>query len=188
MKYPPRVQEIINGVFHLYEDLAHGTDDQRRELTGYIAQQLAFELGPAWGTKRADPGRPLAKDAIAFMGQDQLHIWDWQNGSTRQPNQFPDEVPLDESKAQVFVPVPPKQIWSDGATKPPAPAQPVCNFQPLDLSTLEAKLDTLIACVEALDKSVAAATQAMSEDFAALKIPTRAEGSFFGAKVVLKLT
>ena len=62
--WPPRVQEIVD---QLAAGVAHSApDEERRAVTQRIAEQARFELGPNWGTKRADPGRPLSTDVIAM--------------------------------------------------------------------------------------------------------------------------
>lgn len=61
-----------------------GTDDERRELTRSILEQLAFdEPGAGWTWKSADPGRPPSKDAMTMLVGGRLCAWDWQNGSSR---------------------------------------------------------------------------------------------------------
>jgi hypothetical protein len=82
---PARVPAIVQALYAQHVDLANGDDDQRRALILKIAQQLAFELGPAWGTKDAGGGRPQSKDAIAYFDGSTLYGADCFNGSTRKP-------------------------------------------------------------------------------------------------------
>jgi hypothetical protein len=63
--------------------LTRGDDDQRREAAGYYAEQLEFTLRQGWGRKRADPGRPLSKDAMAIQKQGHLCGWDIVDGVKR---------------------------------------------------------------------------------------------------------
>ncbi len=88
MNLPGRVVEIVQALYEANQNLAKGTDEERRKLTIKINEQIAFELGPKWGAKRADPGRPISKDAIAFDDAPNLWIWDWQDGSTRGLSSF----------------------------------------------------------------------------------------------------
>lgn len=101
MKYPARVQEIIDELARRHPDLVAGDDDARRALTRRFAEQARFELGPNWGTKRASPTRPLSADVICT--QDPFVGWDTQiaGGIIAQ---FPDSIDL---AGQVFVAVDP---------------------------------------------------------------------------------
>jgi hypothetical protein len=89
MKVPQRVYEIIVELYNRNTTLARGSDNDRRSLTMIMAEQVRFELGPNWGTKRADKGRPLGKDSISFYKDGILMNYDWQNGSTRAPHNPP---------------------------------------------------------------------------------------------------
>ena len=103
---PPRVKEIIRLMYERHRDLAHGDDDARRTLTRMIAEQIAYEFGPRWGTKAQSPSHPPSKDAIAFQTPDgQLFAWDWQNGATREPF---DEPIRHTITGQHFIAVTPK--------------------------------------------------------------------------------
>lgn len=129
--WPPRVQEIVD---QLAAGVSHSApDDERREVTRKIAEQVRFELGPNWGWKRADPGRPLSTDVFAmrspFIG------WDWSVPSGIA--QFPEAIDL---AGQVFVEVEPRNHL--GMT-PPDPGTPVA-----DVARLEAKVDQLIIEVQ----------------------------------------
>lgn len=195
MKFAPRVQEIINIFSARYDYLRKSTnDDDRRSLTQKIAEQVAYELGPRWGQKRADPGRPLSKDTLAFNGDDQLHGWDLFNGTTREANQFPDEINPVEMKEQVFVLVTPtNHLGAPSApSAPPAPPVPqapapqTCQFTPCDCGP---DLVAIFAELERLKAEVASQTGALAALIAkpTPPIPTRAEGRLFGARIVLDL-
>jgi hypothetical protein len=119
MTYPARVQEILNSLYAQNTTLAKGTDDDRRAFTMLVAQQVCYELGPQWGTKKASETRPLSKDTLAFNGPDQLHGWDLINGTTREPNTFPEEINPNEMREQVFVPVPPVNHLKSGTQAQP---------------------------------------------------------------------
>ncbi len=80
----PRAAAIIDAMYEKFKNLAHGSDDQRRELTRKIIEQLVFEFpGRGYGWKSAGRGRPPSKDAIAVFVAGHLYGWDWQNGGSR---------------------------------------------------------------------------------------------------------
>lgn len=193
MTFAPRVQEIVNRFSAQFPDLRTSkNDDDRRALTQKIAEQVAFELGPRWGQKRADPGRPISKDTLAFKGDDQLHGWDLFNGSTREANQFPDEINPAEMREQVFVPVTPTNHFSVETPPivelPPTPPAPqTCQFKPCDC---QVDLVNIYKELELLKVEVAAANTARAialAKLAQLTIPTKAEGRLFGTRIVLDL-
>src|SRR3990167_7431581 len=131
MTWPDRVQVIVNT---LAAGVAHtDPDDVRRAVTQKIAEQCRFEFGPNWGTKRADPGRPLSTDVVCtqspFVG------WDWSvPGGIAQ---FPESIDL---TGQVFVVVSPGDHL--GVVPPvPAPSPPVAP--PVDLAPVLAEIAEL---------------------------------------------
>jgi len=103
MKIPQRVYEIIVELYNRNTVLARGSDDARRSLTMLMAEQVRFELGSEWGTKRADKGRPLGKDSISYFHDGELMNYDWQDGSTRKPHSPPGN--MESLPTQVFVSV-----------------------------------------------------------------------------------
>lgn len=139
-RYPDRVQTIINTLAAQHPDLRTGDDDARRRLTRLVAEQTAFELGPNWGTKRADPARPLSADVIAT--RDPFVGWDFQVAGAVIA-QFPESVTL---AGQVFVPVDP--VDHLGVAPPGAPPSPAGDPPPADpilarLEAIEAAIVTL---------------------------------------------
>mgnify|MGYP001595229896 CR=1 FL=1 len=138
MIWPPRVQEIVN-LLAVGPDAAHSAEDEkRRAITRKIAEQCRLELGPNWGTKRADPGRPPSADVVStqspFIG------WDWSvPGGVAQ---FPESIDL---AGQTFVavepinhlapaPVPapePIPVPPPTSPLPPAPLPPPPASQPV---------------------------------------------------------
>lgn len=167
MTLPTVVAVVAGQLAARYPDLALGNDDQRRLLTRRIAEQVAYALGPAWGTKRADPGRPPSKDAIAYLDPDtqRLYSWDWQNGTTRavNPHRTPsgDAVEMEDITGQVFIPVSATDYLQSAGEGPgtpvePHPAQPA----PPDL---EAALARLTALEERLEGLRAMQEQAFAE-------------------------
>lgn len=121
MLFPARGVDIVWALYNAHTDLANGTEDNRRQLTRMIAEQMCFELGKVWGTKKGGPGNPQSKDAIAYdNGNGTFDVWDWQNGATRQPqvtaNQPPDYPRL--TSPQEFIEVTPVNHIGE---EPPAP-------------------------------------------------------------------
>lgn len=104
-----RLVQICWRMYELNKDLAHGNDEQRRNLTRMIAEQckferLYFDFGEI-GTKSSTPTHPPSKDAIAvgtFLGK--LFIWDWQNGTSREP-QIVEGSHAEEVTGQHFIAV-----------------------------------------------------------------------------------
>lgn len=86
MKFPAEGVQIIDAFLATAAGsaLAHGSDDQRRSLVLMIAQQMAHDVDPRWGTKSASPTRPQSKDALAFSDGATLFGWDCFNGDTRE--------------------------------------------------------------------------------------------------------
>ena len=104
MILPDRIFAIVSAVHARNAALASGDDDQRRSLQKMIVETVVKRCpGEGWGWKRADPGRPLSKDAIANNLLQPGHIlaWDCCDGSTRLPVQR-DSMLIDD---QVFVDV-----------------------------------------------------------------------------------
>ena len=124
MFLPARVQQIVRALHDRHRALSEGTDDQRRQLARMIAEQARFELGPTWGGKRADAGRPPSKDAVAQRQPDgKLFGWDLFNGATGAPHANPNSIDISK---QVFIDVSPGVDHLGGAVEPPSkpPSEP----------------------------------------------------------------
>lgn len=124
--FPARGVAIIDALLAAFPALAKGNDDERRALTGFIAEQICFELGAKWGTKRADKGRPASKDGLAFLNADNtIDIWDWQNGTTRDRQVRAGAAPTESHSTQVFIPVTPIDHLGAAVVpgQPPAPPE-----------------------------------------------------------------
>ena len=139
MRLPERAVQIIHTLHSLHLDLARGDDPQRRALTRMMAEQIAFELGPRWGCKarsEALAAEYQSKDAIAYLNDDgSMDIWDWQNGSSREPQVHPNMEPMYANERQWFIRVNPVNHLKVPAVAPdppphvdpPAPQQPIVN-------------------------------------------------------------
>lgn len=101
---PESVKPAIRLLAERFADLRTGNDDARRAFALKVAEQVAFNLGPSYGTKRADPGRPPSKDALAKQADGRLFSWDIVNGDTRELQL---DGPAEDITGQVFIPVQP---------------------------------------------------------------------------------
>ena len=146
MQLPARVETVYRELYALNMELAHGDDEARRALTRAIAEQVRYELGPQWGTKRADATRPISKDSIAFQSvTGVLFSFDWQNGQTREPNPAGE---MENITGQVFVEVDPiNHLGSKPPAPPPMPTPP-------DIDQLYRRIDALEITIDALEMTV----------------------------------
>jgi hypothetical protein len=149
--FPSRGAAIIDALVPQFPGGAPGaTDDQRRELTKAVIEQLVCEFpadGYTW--KSADPGRPPSKDAIGRQVNGHLYAWDWQNGGTRaravQPGQ-----PAEDITGQNPITVGCVQHLGSTPTLPPPggePSHPAPNVGDVDegLAALHAEFDAFRA-------------------------------------------
>jgi hypothetical protein len=123
-------------------------DEDRRKSARMFAEQLAFTVDRAWGTKNAGGGRPPSKDAVARMVGGTLCGWDIVNGTTRELS-FGHGEPL---PGQEFIAVTPTNHL--GGT-PPDP----------EPSNHEAR----IAALEAQIKAQGSGLTALADEIAALR-------------------
>ncbi len=136
--------------------------DQReqacRDWTHRFAQQFRFAYGATWGHKRADPGRPLSSDVIAFWDGRQCLGYDvivnaGVPGQTLNAN--PDPIDL---TGQTFVVVEP--VDHLGGTPGPSPdpvptPQPAAwQFQPTDMGPFVTAIEALTARMALLEAAV----------------------------------
>lgn len=164
MKWPERVQLIVEQMISANKALANSTEDNnRRLLTLMIAEQVCFEFGISWGTKRADPGRPPSKDSLTFNDPVTSRLWnfDYQNGSTRAANIFPE---AEDITGQIFIRVNPVDHLETGTgtTTPPPPSTPtpVPTGPGTGLAT-RADIDKLFERLDNIQAAVAALAQAV---------------------------
>lgn len=130
-KWPDRVQEIVD-IMGYGRIWYNAPDEERRAQTRRIAEQCRFELGPNWGHKRADPGRPPSADV--FCTQDPFIGWDWSipDGVAK----FPESINL---AGQVFIEVEPINHIGAVPVPEPTPTPP----PPVDLAPVLAAIDAL---------------------------------------------
>jgi hypothetical protein len=164
MNLTQRHVEICLALHERHVDLARGDDDQRRKLTGMIAEQWCFEFGTDWGTKSSSPAAPRSKDALAHRtGPSSMDVWDWQNGSTREPvlreGQPPDFPGIAD---QVFIEVAP--INHLGVSPVSQPGQPeLAPREPLAalIELLQAQHKEQLVELRAIRRRLGEATEAI---------------------------
>jgi hypothetical protein len=79
------VQETVRAVFQKVAHLHRGTDEERREGTRIIVEQVVFSHpNQGWGWKASGPNSPPSKDAIARLVNGRLYYMDLINGATRE--------------------------------------------------------------------------------------------------------
>ena len=103
-------------------------EDRARRWTIGLAEQIRYEHGPSYGNKRADPGRPISKDAIAYVPgilpwqpYEKLYAYDMLSGAgTGSPTLVPNPEGQDIT-GQVFVVAQPVDHLSGVPTPTPEP-------------------------------------------------------------------
>jgi hypothetical protein len=155
---PEAVYNVVLRMAEKFPELRKGDDEQRRAFTLRVAQQVKRDFGPAWGTKRADPGRPSSKDAIARKTDALLVSWDLINGSTREVHPAP--IMGEDISDQVFVAVDPVDHLGSVPVPDPPPSVPQPDYaeQIADLKAQIAAL--LIRVLDVQQTAVKASTDA----------------------------
>ncbi len=148
---PARVKEIVQALYERNVVLAEGDDDQRRALILKIAQQVAFELGSQWGTKRAAASNPPSKDALAHFDGVTLYGADCFDGTTRKPS-VPDV--MGALPGQQFIAVTATNHLA-GVVIPPTPPLPADASFGASAAALERRFAALVVVVETLKAEVA---------------------------------
>ncbi len=140
-------------------------EEQVRQWSIGLAEQVAFEIpGEGWGTKRADPNRPISKDGLARQDDEdrggRLWIWDMVTGAGTGLGRLVENPEGEDITGQVFVPVTPRNRLETAIEPPPVKPGPQ-PLPPADLgpvvaylSKIDAKLDTLPGRVDAVDASI----------------------------------
>lgn len=104
-----------------------------------LAEQVAFERpGEGWGTKRADPGRPISKDGLARQMNGRLWIFDMVTGAGTGAGRLVENPEAEDITGQVFVEVTPKNHLS--AAVPPPVSGPSVPAVSVDVSAVLAQL------------------------------------------------
>lgn len=140
-----RQVSIIHQLYNLHVDLARGNDDQRRQLTRMIAEQICFEFGSDWGTKSSSPTNPQSKDSISFrLNSQTFDNWDWQNGTTRKPQVHVGQSGTTLTGQHFIVVTPTNHLGtSNGGTEPPDNIEEKLNLIIAQNSELKNTLSTM---------------------------------------------
>lgn len=100
-------------------------DDTIRTYTLKICSQITNDFGVSYGAKRADSGRPISKDSLAFTpSADGLWSWDLFIGTGTGQPRLADEPSFNDIPDQVFVAVTPHD-YIGGTAPGPDPIPPV---------------------------------------------------------------
>jgi hypothetical protein len=143
MNLPARADEVIKTLYSQNKSLANGTEDDRRTLTRMMAEQICFDLGKVWGTKASSSQAPPSKDGIAYkISTGVMDVFDWQNGTTREPQTYPGMAPqYPNVTGQYFIEVTPVDHLGGGGSTPTPPD----NDLEERVATLEAQVAALTA-------------------------------------------
>lgn len=137
-------------------------EEQVRQWSIGLAEQVAFERpGEGWGTKRADPNRPISKDGLARQDDEdrggRLWIWDMVTGAGTGLGRLVENPEAEDITGQVFVPVTPRnRLEAVPVPEKPKPELPPADLGPVvsQLSAILSKIDMLHGHVEAIETSV----------------------------------
>lgn len=145
MIWPLRVQDILNELARRHPTWVADDTGPRFNLNRMFAEQVVYELGPKYGLKRADPGRPISSENLAIEDGVRLYAWSWENQHNGEVEQFPE---WEDITGQTFVPVDP--VNHLGIDRPPPP--PVLDLSGIvaKLSVIETRLNTISARFEEL--------------------------------------
>lgn len=149
IRLPDAIQAIVEALYLRHKDLAHGSEEQRRELTGKIAEQTRFTMGSEYGWKSSS-GVP-SKDSIAKRVGPVIHAWDLFNGGTREPNDHPMSVDISN---QTFIEVQPiNHLGSKPADPKEDPTDPLPSSGPG--ASIDREIRSLWSRLAAAEKRVA---------------------------------
>jgi len=152
MECPPRLIAIAQTLLAQNPGLTTGTDDQSRLFLRLVAEQAAFELGPAYGLKSAGPGRPQGPSQIAYTGETQFGGWrilDADASVTGHRGGIIPNPPWQVFPGQLFLAADPVDHLKISETRPPArPLDP--PTPPVDLAPILARLAQLETTVNRL--------------------------------------
>jgi hypothetical protein len=171
--FPVRGAQIIDTLAPRYPGgTLSGTDDQRRDLTRAIIEQMVYEMpADGWTWKSADPGRPPSKDSIARLVGGRLCNYDWQSGGTRLRQVQPGQ-PGDDITGQNPIPVAGVNHLADA---PPVVVPPVVvpPYQPpvyTDLGPVYQRLDAMSAQAERMFADLTARDAARAAQIQAVDV------------------
>lgn len=124
-------------------------EESARQWSIRFAEQVAFEQGPLWGMKRADPNRPISKDTLSLYGNDgAIIIWDLLMGTGTGKPRLVDDPQGHEITGQVFVPVTPTNHLGTA----PVPEKPKPELPPADLGPVVSQLSAILSKIDMLQE------------------------------------
>lgn len=158
MHLPENVKQTIAKLWPTVMLLHRGDDEQRRQGTRIIAEQVRFSHGPEWGTKSADPGRPPSKDALARQVDGKLFGKDLINGTTRELNL---DGEMEDITGQTFIPVMALNHLGDVSVPDPGPILPTpgttchCAADLAELRLIAKQLNTDVSMLRGVLEGIA---------------------------------
>lgn len=142
--WPPRVQAILDELARQHptwvaDDRGAPEDTPRYRLNKMVVETVVCDLGPQYGLKRAESGRPISSEVVAFNNGAVFLGWEWENAHNGRWEQFPGAIDL---AGQSFVPVACVNHLA-ASTPPPPPTGPAPPppTEPFDFSQLATKED-----------------------------------------------
>jgi hypothetical protein len=126
-------------------------EEQARQWSIRLAEQVAFEQGPLWGMKRADAGRPISKDTIAFYADETIRIWDLLIGTGTGSPRLLADPDSEDLVGQLFVKVNATDHLGNAPVPQPTPSPAPA---PLDLTPITDALKALASTQESVIDSV----------------------------------
>lgn len=112
------VKATINAIWPQVAQLHRGNDDERREGTKRIIEQIVFSHpGEGYGWKSSSPTNPPSKDAIARRVDGRLYYIDIVNGGSRELADL--NGPMGDITGQHFIPL--VGVNHLGGVPPPPP-------------------------------------------------------------------
>ena len=130
-------------------------EESARQWSIRFAEQVAYDLGPLWGMKRADPNRPISKDTLSLYGEDgAIIIWDLLMGTGTGKPRLVDDPQGHEITGQVFVPVTPTNHLGLSTSRPPIDniKPPIVNLPPADLGPVVSQLSAILSKIDMLQE------------------------------------
>lgn len=193
--FPARGTEIARALYALNPRLTTGSDDQQRLFVKTVAEQMAYELGPAYGVKSAGVGRPQGPSQIAFAGGTEFGGWRIIDNDGSQSGMKGGIIPQPIWQLfpnQLFLAVDPVDHLKVSDTRPPPRSDPPAP--PVDLAPLLARIDALERLVQpladqwtALQHDVAVLLSRIDQRYVTIDLPFRFKAVSLPETVVQRL-
>lgn len=173
MNLPDFAYQNVVDLYNLHKDLAHGSDEQRRELTRMIVEQTTFDDSTGfWGHKAQKHGPP-SKDTMGKREVGVLIAWDLFNGTTREPNPSPiQSFNLDASTQELLYYMGVDHLNHSGGGTPP----------PDDNDELERRMDELEHRMMLLENNLNQLDKEAVKDGETISLQTNDKGTYLTAE------